>query len=107
LSKDYSLLSDYVNAEKWFTLAAEQGSDEAQYKLGRIYHTGVGPKADLKLAFEWYRKAAEQGNMKGEYQVGLFYHKGLFVEQNNMEAEMWYQKSADQGYGPASQRLEE
>ena len=44
------------------TKVAEQGSVEAQKKLGRIYRYKDYDKQDYKEALKWYRKAAEQGD---------------------------------------------
>jgi len=46
----------------WFTLAAEQGDDEAQFHLGFLYYEGkVAPKDDI-TASQWIFLAADDGN---------------------------------------------
>lgn len=52
---------DYVEAAKWFRLAAEQGLAEAQHALGSFYEDGTGVEQDYTEAVKWYKKAAEQG----------------------------------------------
>ena len=47
-----------------YAKAAEQGFDEAQYRLAKMYEEGRGivqfPR--FREAFYWYRRAAEQGH---------------------------------------------
>lgn len=50
----------------WFSYAAVQGSETAQYNLGLCYETGRGVEQDIDEAAEWYEKAAEQGNVKAQ-----------------------------------------
>ncbi|GHT72265.1 hypothetical protein AGMMS49950_10680 [Endomicrobiia bacterium] len=47
-------------------MKAQQGDDEAQFKLGVIYLKGDGVKQDYKKAFKWYKKSAEQGNARAQ-----------------------------------------
>ena len=53
---------DYDEAAKWYRTAAEQGDQEAWYKLGNMYYRGEGVKKDTAEAAKWYQKAAEQGH---------------------------------------------
>ena len=49
---------DFVQAEKWYGLAAEQGQVLAQYMLGHMYQLGlVGSGPDYELAKKWYSQA--------------------------------------------------
>ena len=52
---------DYVQAAKWYRLAAEQGHVEAQYKLAYMYGAGLGVRQDEAEAAKWYRLADQQG----------------------------------------------
>ena len=49
-------------AVKWYAMAAEQGHDEGQYRLGRCYAKDKGVTCDHGKAEEFYTKAAEQGH---------------------------------------------
>jgi TPR repeat protein len=52
---------DYQLARKWFTLAARQGSANAQNALGYIlHHGGPGLQPDPVEASHWYRQALRQ-----------------------------------------------
>ena len=52
---------DYVEAVKWFRLAAEQGDAWAQYNLGGMYAKGQGVPEDFVQAYKWFNLAAAQG----------------------------------------------
>ena len=51
---------NYVEATKWFGLAAEQGLDWAQYVLGTAYQDGRGVAQSYVDAEKWFRLAARQ-----------------------------------------------
>ena len=57
---------NYGNAFALFTQAAEQGSAEAQFRLGLMYRDGEGVAADTTAARQWLRRAAEQGHTEAE-----------------------------------------
>mgnify|MGYP001440917094 CR=1 FL=1 len=52
---------DYVEAVRWYRLAAEQGYANAQYNVGIMYADGDGVAEDNVLAYMWYNLAAAQG----------------------------------------------
>ena len=52
---------DYKAAfEKWKPLA-EQGHDDAQYKIGKLYREGLGVDQDYIEAYKWYYIVAKKG----------------------------------------------
>jgi hypothetical protein len=53
---------DYVQALKWFKLAAEHGSATAERNLGYLYLKGLGVAPDLAQARTFFAKAADQGS---------------------------------------------
>ena len=53
--KDYR-----VAFEKWEPLA-EQGHDDAQYKLGKMYREGLGVSQNYIEAYKWYYIVAKKG----------------------------------------------
>ena len=53
---------DYVEAVKWFRLAADQGLDCAQYNLGIMYANGHGVPQDFVSAHMWLNLSAAQGD---------------------------------------------
>jgi len=76
---------------------AEQGSDDAQYKLGFMYQNGYGVEQNDEEAVRWYRRAAEQDNAEAQFNLGVMYQNGNGVEQNDEEAFRWYRRAAERG----------
>ncbi|NLE55232.1 MAG: sel1 repeat family protein, partial [Lentisphaerae bacterium] len=76
---------DYVEAIRWFTMAAEAGNGAAMFNLGICYENGVGVAMNPTAAYDWYRKAADSGvaeaqgkvaaiaEMRGDYQSAVKY----------------------------------
>ena len=55
------IAEDDAQAVSFYQLAAAQGLDEAQYRLGRMYEKGFGVTQDPAEAMQWYQRAAAQG----------------------------------------------
>ena len=97
-----------TSAAEWFTLAANQGNEEAQYELGRCYYGGSGgvDKND-QVAFYWFSAAASRGSGNGLLWTGYCYHHGYGVEQNYDLAKENYIAAGEKGQAYAQKRLEE
>jgi TPR repeat protein len=95
----------YPESADWFSRAAEQGSVEAQYRLGSMYHDGDGVPHDYKEALKWWTKAAEQGDRAAQMAIALMYHTGDGVPQDYTEAAKWWTKAAQAGDLQAQHRL--
>ena len=103
--RGYVIPQDYVEAVKWYTLAAEQGYARAQNSLGVMYRYGRSVVQDDKEAAKWHRLAAEQGNAKAQNNLGVMYFWGRGVEQDYVETVKWYTLAAEQGYAAAQRNL--
>ena len=51
---------DYIEAAKWYRLAAEQGDTTAQFSLGLMYDEGEGVQQDIVIAHMWLDLAASK-----------------------------------------------
>jgi uncharacterized protein len=69
--KDYK-----VAFKKWKPLA-EEGHDDAQYKIGKLYREGLGVGQDYVKAYKWYYIVAKKG-----YGGGYKYMKMIRREIN-------------------------
>jgi TPR repeat protein len=96
---------DYVEAVKWFRLAAAQGLAVAQYALGMLYRNGQGVPQDAAEAAQWFRLAAAQGQPKAQFMLGILSQQGEGVPQDAAEAATWYRKAAEQGEAAAQLSL--
>lgn len=90
---------DYVQAVKYFQLAAAQGFDDAQFNLGAAYYFGRGVDQSYETAIAWFLKAAKQGHLKAQVNVGGMYYNGRGVTRDFKQASEWYQRAAAQGDG--------
>ena len=86
---NFFLSKDYINAEKCFREAAEQGDPEAQFCLGDMYNNGYGVAKDGRKAVALFRKSAEQRFTPSQINLGIMYSQGHGVEQDLIEAFMW------------------
>ncbi len=95
-----------AEAAKSFRMAAEQGSVEAQYSLGVMYHEGgCCVPQDYAEAAKWFRKAAEQGSAEAQYSLGVMYYKGRGVPQDYAQAAEWFLEAAQQESAAAQSNL--
>ena len=52
---------DYIQARRWFEMAAEQGDADAQHNLALMLKRGLGGEPDPVGAYLWFSLSAEQG----------------------------------------------
>ena len=96
---------DYATALREYSVLAEQGDANAQFRLGVMYVRGEGVTQDYKEAVKWARKSAEQGHAGGQFNLGVLYDYGSGVTRDYKEAVKWYRKSAEQEYAKAQSNL--
>ncbi len=108
---------DYVEARRWFRLAAAQENSLAQYMLGTIYdgsmildrvepglrYTFVNSRA---RALRYYRMAAQQGHPSAQFEFGRAYLSGDGVPQDNVFAYKWLSLASQNGVRHADPFLE-
>ena len=80
---------DDKQAIKWFRKAAEQNHPHALYRLGVLYHNGLGVEKDEKEAVKWYRKAAEHNLPEAQTAIGDMYTEGRGVKKDIVMAYAW------------------
>ena len=119
----YDELVEYRNKEeafKYYTLAAENGIAEAQYRLGDIYYYNsdfMFVDKSLEIAFKYYKLAAENGYADAQYKLGQIYDNGMnkydyktgkisvIVAENIKEALKYYKLAAENGIAAAQIRV--
>lgn len=97
-------------AVELFTLAAEQGNNEARYKLAVMFINGVcGVKKDVKKGLELLTLAATEGNADAQNLLGSlhFYEDNVpqIGPRNCREGLKWFRLSAAQGNDLAEENL--
>ena len=95
--------TNYAEAQKYLTKAAEMGLPNAMYGLANLH----GFKGDKKQAFKWYLKAAENGLIDAYYYVGNAYKRGEGVQQDSQKALKWLELAAEYQMRDAARELAE
>jgi len=85
--------------------AAEQGAEDAQYELGRMYCSGMGVAKDEAQGYAWYRRAAEQGNRRACRIMASRYSEGHGVPKDSAQHLYWFTKAAEAGDSYAQNKL--
>jgi TPR repeat protein len=88
---------DEAKAVAWYRMAADQGDEISQARLGLAYEYGQGVAKDISQAISWYRKAASQGDDVSMAAPGRIYEHGDGVDVNKPVALCWYKKAAQRG----------
>lgn len=86
---NYSL-KHYTNAFIHFGKASTNGNPDATYKLGFMYHHGLGIPSDYDKAISYYLKSSTPDS---KAMIGWMYLDGQGVEQNDEKAMEWFMKS--------------
>lgn len=85
---------DFATAFEEFKALAEQGNEDAELMVGRMYLTGQGVKQDRDTAIKWFKIVAERGNADAQFLLGSMY---LLPQTDIAEGLKWLRLSADQG----------
>ena len=88
---------DYATAVALWTPLADEGDARAQFRLGELYHEGLGVNPDIAKAMQWYLQAAVQGHAEAQNNLGIIYDDGDEVRENFRIAMKWYLLAAEQG----------
>jgi uncharacterized protein len=85
----YGFEQDQKQAAYWYEKAAEQGHQEAQYNLARLYASGQGVPRDQGQALRWVRASASQGYAPAQARFGMRYATGNGIPQDHRLAYLW------------------
>lgn len=85
---------DLHEARRWYLLAAEKDSPEAQFYLGKLYRQ----EGLYQEAMNLFQKSAEQNYMPSIYELGVMYELGEGVPKDTNKAYMYYDQSARMGH---------
>lgn len=102
-AETYYNKGDYGEALRWYRIAAEEGSEDAQTALGNMLLHGEGTSVDYVQAAEWFRFASVQGEQHAQFNLGNMYYIGQGVRQDRVVALKWYLKAAEQGHADAQE----
>jgi TPR repeat protein/membrane associated rhomboid family serine protease len=89
---------DPAAAAWWYRQAAQRGSAEAEFNLGRQYFAmDSNQPANPVEGVKWFRQAADHGSTNAEIALGLLYYNGTGVPTNHTEARYWITRAARRG----------
>ncbi len=91
------LIPDSQKANRWFTLAAEQGMLEAQYALGELLLSEDAEVHDPDEDIRWLKQAAQNENPRATYRLGKECLTGEHTPKSTEKAMGWLQSSVKQG----------
>lgn len=84
-------------AAVWIRMAAVQGIDAAQLRLGRMLLAGEGLDKNTEEAFIWFTRAAAGNDADALNMLGRCYENGWGVAANSTQAFVHYQRAAELG----------
>jgi uncharacterized protein len=67
----------------------------AQWRLARMYLTGVGTSVDFVRAYEWTSRAADNGSVQGMNMRASMLALGQGIPENDAESRRWYEAAAE------------
>ncbi|QTF48912.1 putative sel1-like repeat-containing protein [Acanthamoeba polyphaga mimivirus] len=107
LAETYLKLSipNFNEAIKNYLLAANQGCNISQYRLGMIYFEGKYVNTDMNQAYKWFKLSAKQGNYFSQYGLGRVYYSMDSTKYNCQKAINCFIKSANCGHIYAQKKL--
>ena len=91
---DLGLARDVTRAIELWTEAAELGSIDAHYHLGRVHYNGDGVEEDTPRGIEHWQRAAMEGHVESRHNLG--FHES--EEKNDELAAQHWTISAKMGY---------
>lgn len=88
-------------AHKWYSLAAGQGSMEAQFNLGVL----CMKQGDFSAGRDWYQKAASQGYLPACYRLAWSYESGSGTTVNREKAFNLFEQTMKEGHLPSQMAI--
>lgn len=81
----------YVEARKWFQMAADRENAFAAYNLGLIHSQGLGTPKNIAEAKKWFLVSANKGYSQAQYKMGDILEHGDDGKVDLEGAIRWYE----------------
>ncbi|MHB8801063.1 MAG: tetratricopeptide repeat protein [Thermoanaerobaculia bacterium] len=88
---------DYLEARRWFEMAARRGHGRSFATLGLIALHGLGEPRDERKAAELCRRGALRGCLEAETGLGHLYWNGIGLERDPIAAVGWWRRASRRG----------
>ena len=89
---------NYIEAVRWYRMAAIQRHSESLYRLCLFSDAGRGVPQDFQEALRWCRLAADHGHAQAMFSIGTYFEAGRGVPKDSVQAHQWYNLAAANGY---------
>lgn len=76
VAKSYAIQNKFNETKEWYYKSAEKNYSPALFRLGWIYDTGRGVKADKEKALSYYKHATELGHVFAQKELAILLVKG-------------------------------
>ena len=86
---DHEVAADPAQARTLLERAADANHADALFRLGKLYHDGVGGPRDLPQAFALYTRAAKRGIPEAQHNVGAMLVSARGVKRDYVEGLAW------------------
>jgi TPR repeat protein len=98
---------DLGAAQRWYLVAAQSGSVDAQVAVGTAHYLGRGAARDLGRAAYWFREAAKGGDVGAQYLLASMYETGHGLTRDLRQARYWYDIAARNGDEAAPDKVKQ
>lgn len=88
---------DFRSAERHFTVAADKGNAEAQYRLALLYDQGNILPENLSKSLKYIHMSAKQNHPDALYALGVFLSRGYEGNPDEVQIISYYEKAATLG----------
>jgi TPR repeat protein len=86
---DPAVKKDAARAVALYEVAGRGGMADAWFRIGKVYHDGIGVAVDRAKSFGYYLKAARAGLPEAQYNVGAMLVSGRGVKRDLVEGLAW------------------
>ena len=87
------------------TVERQRPNRYVEYRIGKMYASGLGTEQDDAAAAKWFSQAAARGYQYAQYSLAGLYSKGRGVPQDDGKALEMYRLAAAQGFPYAAWEL--
>ncbi|QIM63634.1 hypothetical protein A1D29_10205 [Pasteurellaceae bacterium Orientalotternb1] len=89
---------DKVQMLKWYQLAVDKGSKEAQFQLGLHYFFGETVEQDVEKAIALFEQFAEQSDGDIKAEMAMRFHLGKDFPKDDKKARYWLEQAVKWGH---------
>lgn len=89
---------DYEKSYYWYSEAALQSDDRAEFYVGTMTLKGLGTPQNIPASLSFLEKLAEKSHYGASYLAGKIYKLGYYINQNHKLALKYFEQGAKYGH---------